>query len=95
MAVRSFRDAKTKAVFHGECPRGFPANILKVARRKLRMVDAAKELVDLKAPPNNKLHELGKDRKGQHAIWINRQYRVCFVWNNGEAYDVEIVDYHD
>ena len=95
MAVRSFRDAKTEAVFHGECPRGFPANIIKVARRKLRMVDAAKELFDLKAPPNNKLHELAKDRKGQHAIWINRQYRVCFVWNNGEAYDVEIVDYHD
>jgi toxin HigB-1 len=95
MAVRSFKDAKAKAVFYGECPRGFPANILKVARRKLRMVDAAKELIDLKAPPNNKLHELGKDRSGQHAIWINRQYRVCFVWNNGEAYDVEIVDYHD
>ncbi|MBR0868356.1 proteic killer suppression protein [Bradyrhizobium diazoefficiens] len=95
MAIRSFKDANTKAVFDGNCPRGFPTTIVRVARRKVRMVDAAKELFDLKAPPNNKLHELEKDRKGQHAIWINKQFRVCFVWRDGEAYDVEIVDYHD
>jgi proteic killer suppression protein len=59
------------------------------------MVDAAKELTDLKAPPNNKLHELDRDRKGQYAIWINRQYRVCFVWNGSDALDVEVTDYHD
>jgi proteic killer suppression protein len=95
MAIRSFKDAPTKAVFDGLCPRGFPANIVRVARRKLRMVDAARELKDLKAPPNNKLHDLEKDRQGQHAIWINRQYRVCFVWKDGDAHDVEIADYHD
>jgi toxin HigB-1 len=95
MAIRSFKDAATKAVFDGICPKGFPSNIIRVARRKVRMLDAAKELTDLRAPPNNKLHELGKDRKGQHAIWINRQYRICFVWKDGEAIDVEITDYHD
>ena len=94
MAIRTFRDAATKAIFDGVCPKGFPANIIRVARRKIRMIDAAKELIDLRAPPNNKLHELQKDRKGQYAIWINRQYRVCFVWRDGEAYDVEITDYH-
>lgn len=94
MAIRSFRDTDTRAVFDGSCPRGFPASIVRVARRKLRMIDAAKELVDLKAPPNNKLHELDRDRKGQHAIWINRQYRVCFVWKDGDASKVEITDYH-
>jgi proteic killer suppression protein len=95
MAIRSFKDAATKAVFDGSCPRGFPTNLVRVARRKVRMVDAAKELKDLKSPPNNRLHELEKDREGQHAIWVNRQYRVCFVWKDGDAYEVEITDYHD
>jgi proteic killer suppression protein len=94
MAIRSFKDTNTKAVFDGFCPKGFPTNIVRVARRKLKMVDAAKELKDLKAPPHNKLHELEKDRQGQQAIWINRQYRVCFVWKDGDAHDVEIIDYH-
>lgn len=68
---------------------------MKVARRKLRMVDAATELKDLMAPPNNKLHALGKDRQGQHAIRINDQYRVCFEWKDKGAHNVEITDYHD
>jgi toxin HigB-1 len=92
--IRSFRDNVTEAVFRGECPKGFPANILRVARRKLLMVDAARELKDLKVPPNNKLHSLQKDREGQHAIWINDQYRVCFEWHEGDAYNIEIIDYH-
>jgi proteic killer suppression protein len=58
------------------------------------MVDAAKQLDDLRAPPGNKLHALSKERQGQHAIWINRQYRVCFTWQNDDAYDVQISDYH-
>jgi proteic killer suppression protein len=66
-----------------------------VAKRKLAMVDAAKRLDDLKAPPGNKLHPLLKRRIGQHAIWINDKYRVCFTWKDGHAYDVEITDYHD
>jgi toxin HigB-1 len=92
--IRSFRDAATELVFHGACPKGFPAGIVKVARRKLRMVDAARELKDLTVPPNNRLHALSHDRAGQYAIRINDQYRVCFVWKNGDAHDVEIVDYH-
>jgi toxin HigB-1 len=68
---------------------------MKVARRKLGMLDATKELRDLEVPPNNKLHSLGKDRKGQHAIRINKQYRVCFEWQDGDAANVEITDYHD
>jgi toxin HigB-1 len=94
MAIREFKDAATASVFAGECPKGFPADIFRVARRKLRMVDAAKTIQDLLVPPNNKLHRLHHDREGQHAIWINAQYRVCFEWRNGDAYGVEITDYH-
>ncbi|HLC09047.1 MAG TPA: type II toxin-antitoxin system RelE/ParE family toxin, partial [Methyloceanibacter sp.] len=68
--IRSFRDDVTKAVYRGECPKGFPSNILKVVRRKLAMVDAAKDLSDLRVPPNNKLHPLHGDREGQYAIRI-------------------------
>jgi proteic killer suppression protein len=71
-----------------------PANLRNVARRKLDMIEAAKELNDLKVPPGNKLHALLGDRRGQHAIRINAQYRICFTWNDGNAYDVEITDYH-
>jgi len=58
------------------------------------MLDAATRLDDLKVPPGNKLHSLKKDREGQHAVWINRRYRVCFRWKDGHAHDVEITDYH-
>jgi toxin HigB-1 len=92
--IRSFKDSNTQVVFNGNCPKGFPADIVRVARRKLRMVDAATKLSDLKIPPNNKLHPLQGDREGQHAIWINDKYRVCFVWTDDGATDVEITDYH-
>jgi toxin HigB-1 len=92
--IRSFADERTQSVFHGKCPPGFPSDILRVARRKVRMIEAARELRDLESPPGNRLHPLFKDRKGQHAIWINRKYRVCFVWRDGDAYEVEITDYH-
>jgi proteic killer suppression protein len=94
MAIKTFATDITKAVYDGECPRGFPANLQKVTRRKLRMIDAAHELMDLKVPPNNKLHPLDKDRAGQHAIWVNDQYRLCFIWRDGDAHDVEFTDYH-
>lgn len=94
MAIRSYRNTATESVFNGVCPKGFPHQIMRVARRKLRMVDAATQLTDLKVPPNNKLHPLEHARAGQHAIWINKQFRVCFTWKNGDAYDVEITDYH-
>jgi len=92
--IKSFRDAATEAFFRGGAPKGFPANIAKVARRKLRMIAAAHDLKDLASPPGNRLHPLKGARKGQHAIRINDQYRVCFRWRDGDAYDVEITDYH-
>lgn len=92
--IKSFRDNRTEALFntgHGDRKwRSFE----RVARRKLLLVDAALSLHDLKAPPNNKLEALKRERAGQHAIRINDQYRVCFRWADGHAYDVEVTDYH-
>lgn len=92
--IRSFADKGTEKVYKGRCPKGFPSKILSAARRKLAMLDAATRLDDLKAPPGNKLHPLADDRKGQHAIRVNDQYRICFKWRDGDAHDVEITDYH-
>jgi proteic killer suppression protein len=92
--IRSFKDKPTEAVFKGECPKGFPAEILNVARRKLAMISAAKDLRDLLVPPRNKLEALKRDRIGQHSIRINKQFRICFVWTPDGPRDVEIVDYH-
>ena len=92
--IRSFRDSVTEAVFHGRCPKGFPADIFPVARRKLGMLDAAVSLNSLRVPPANRLEGLKKDRKGQHSIRINGQWRVCFVWTPEGPTNVEVVDYH-
>jgi proteic killer suppression protein len=94
MPIRGFWDKVTEAVSRGECPKGFPADLVRVSRRKLGMIEAAKELRDLKSPPGNKLHPLEDDRKGQHAIWVNDRVRVCFEWKDGGAQRVEIIDYH-
>lgn len=92
--IRSFRGRDAAAVFDGRCPKGFPADLLRTARRKLEAVNAAIVLADLEAPPGNRLHALKDDRKGQYAIRINDQFRVCFRWVDGNAEDVEIIDYH-
>lgn len=92
--IRGFRDRTTEAVFRGESPKGFPADLVKVARRKLGYLDAAHDLRDLKVPPGNKLEALTKDRKGQHSIRTNDQFRICFRWTAEEPADVEITDYH-
>jgi proteic killer suppression protein len=92
--IRTFRDRATEAVFSGETPKGFPADLAKVARRKLRYLNAAATLGDLKAPPGNRLEALTGNRKGQHSIRINDQFRVCFVWTVEGPSEVEIVDYH-
>ena len=92
--IRSFRDKTTEAVFNGESPKGFPADLVKVARRKLRYLNAACDLGDLGSPPGNRLEALAGDRKGQHSIRINDQFRVCFVWTAEGPAEVEIVDYH-
>jgi len=92
--IRSFRDRITEAVFDGESPKGFPSDLVKVARRKLRFLNAAAELRDLRSPPGNRLEALTGDRMGQHSIRINDQFRVCFVWTAEGPADVEVVDYH-
>ncbi|MGJ4892609.1 type II toxin-antitoxin system RelE/ParE family toxin [Bradyrhizobium sp. HKCCYLRH3099] len=92
--IRSFRDWTTEAVFDGENPKGFPSDLLKVARRKLRYLHAAAGLGDLRSPPGNRLEALTGDRQGQHSIRINDQFRVCFIWTADGPANVEIVDYH-
>lgn len=92
--IRSFRDGRTEAVFNGECPKGFPADLVAVARRKLRYLHAAVTLNDVRSPPGNRLEALTGDRAGQHSIRINDQFRACFVWTTEGPRAVEIVDYH-
>jgi proteic killer suppression protein len=93
--IKSFSDKSTKDFWDtGKSQRMPPANLRKVSKRKLAMLDAAVKLEDLRIPPGNRLEELQHDRKGQHSIAINDQYRVCFVWRDCDAYDVEITDYH-
>lgn len=92
--IKSFKDKTAEAIFSRQQPgKGFPADLVRVAQRKLAMVHAARALADLKAPPANRLEALKGDRAGQHSIRINDQWRICFVWNDG-AENVEIVDYH-
>ncbi|MGA8431950.1 MAG: type II toxin-antitoxin system RelE/ParE family toxin [Candidatus Sulfotelmatobacter sp.] len=91
--IKSFRCAETERLHRRQKSRRFRA-IEQVARRKLRQLDSATELRDLAAPPGNQLEALHGERKGQHSIRINDQWRLCFVWREGHAYGAEIVDYH-
>lgn len=92
--IRSYKDKTTAAVAAGKSPKGFPADLVKAARRKLFVLDNAVVLDDLKSPPGNRLHPLLKDRAGQHAIRVNDQFRLCFRWTDAGPEDVEITDYH-
>lgn len=92
--IRSFRDLYAEAIFSGLRPRRFPSDLCRVARRKLEALNAASVIEDLRSPPGNRLEALSGDRKGQHSIRINDQWRICFVWSDGGADRVEIVDYH-
>ncbi|MBI5419803.1 MAG: type II toxin-antitoxin system RelE/ParE family toxin [Deltaproteobacteria bacterium] len=92
--IKSFRDQETKKVFSREGSRKLPTDIQQVALRKLRMLNNATNLNDLRVPPANRLEKLSRDRAGQHSIRINEQWRICFMWREGNAYDVEITDYH-
>ena len=89
-----FRASETERIWRGEVSRRLPIEIQTVARRKLRMLNNAVSLQDLRVPPANRLEALRGNRKGQHSIRVNDQYRICFVWRLGGAEDVEIVDYH-
>lgn len=92
--IRSFRDRETERVWHGQDSRKYPRDIEERALRKMRQIDASLTLEDLRNPPGNRLERLRGDRTGQWSIRINGQWRICFRWNDGEALDVEIVDYH-
>lgn len=92
--IVSTRGKHAEHVLAGQTPKGFPADLLRQAERRLRAIDAAVELDDLRSPPGNRLETLRGDRKGQHAIRINDQWRICFRWTSRGAEDVEIVDYH-
>ena len=91
--IHSFLNAETEAIFHSQAVPRF-RNIERVARRKLLQLHAATRLDTLKVPPGNHLEALTRDRKGQHSVRINGQWRICFVWRTDGAHQVEIVDYH-
>lgn len=92
--IQSFKEKETEKIFRGQFSRKLPQGIQRVAARKLEHLNAATILETLRVPPGNRLEALGRDRKGQHSIRINDQWRICFVWQDGHAFDVEIVDYH-
>lgn len=92
--IKSFADKDTARIFAREYVRKLPAALLPVAWRKLAQLHAATRLESLRIPPGNRLEALKRDRTGQHSIRINDQWRICFVWKDGDAHRVEIVDYH-
>lgn len=92
--IRSFADPETERIWNGERSRKLPADMQDRALIRLRMLNRAETLDDLRSPPSNRLHALKDDRAGQHSISINMQWRICFVWRDGGADGVEITDYH-
>ena len=92
--IRSFATKATESTWKGERAQSLPPDTQNVARRKLRMLNNADRLQDLRIPPGNRLEKLAGSRNGQHSIRINDQWRICFRWEDGDAYSVEIVDYH-
>jgi proteic killer suppression protein len=92
--IRSFRDKETKKVFRRSVSRRLPQQLQRAALRRLLILDAAESLDDLRVPPGNRLERLSGKRSGQYSIRINRQWRICFLWKDGDALEVEIVDYH-
>lgn len=92
--IGSFKGRFAEAVAAGQCPKGFPPDLVRPAQRKLAALIAATDLDSLRSPPGNRLEALKGDRRGQHSIRINDQWRICFRWNAGRAEEVEIADYH-
>ena len=93
--IKSFAHSDTERIFRGLRPRKIPMQIRKRAARKLILLNAVEDFQDLRVPPGNRLEKLKGDRTGQHSIRINDQWRICFEWREGNAYEVEITDYHD
>ena len=92
--IKSFKNSLTEDAFDGAIRKGFPTDLIKVARRKLRYLNAAHVLADLRVPPGNRLEALKGDRAGQYSIRVNDQFRICFVWTSEGPTDVELTDYH-
>jgi toxin HigB-1 len=92
--IKTFADKETQQVFVAGKSKRLPPDLLRRAIRRLEYIDLARTLNDLKVPPSNRLHALKGDRQGQHSISINDQWRICFRFTEGDAYDVEITDYH-
>jgi len=92
--IESFKCKETEKIFRREYSRKLPTSIQRLAFRKLRMLNRSSTVEDLRVPPGNRLEALSGGRTGQHSIRINDQWRICFIWKNGNAHDVEIVDYH-
>ncbi len=92
--IKTFASKDTETIWQGRVSKKLPTDIQQVARRKLRMLNNTATLNDLRIPPTNRLEALRGDRKGQYSIRINDQWRICFAWEQGDAYQVEIVDYH-
>jgi proteic killer suppression protein len=94
VAIKTFRDKATEAIFNGKFAKAFGPDVSKIALRKLTYLHAVRQLDQLRVPPANQLETLKGDRLGQHSIRVNDQFRICFRWREGDAYDVELVDYH-
>ena len=92
--IKNFADRETEQIFRGQHSRRLPSDLQRIALRKLVQVNAAASLEFLRVPPGNRLEKLSGKRAGQHSIRINDQWRICFRWRDGDAHDVEIVDYH-
>lgn len=92
--IASFADKETEHIWSGRSSRKLPVDIQQRSLAKLAVLNRVKSLEELRNPPSNRLHELDRDRAGQHSISINRQWRICFVWKDGNAHHAEIVDYH-
>jgi proteic killer suppression protein len=92
--IKSFSDNETEKIYQRVYSRRLPRDVQRVALRKLRMLNNAKSLQDLRSPPGNRLEKLRGDRDGQHSVRINDQWRICFEWRENDAYEVEITDYH-
>ncbi|MHB0915204.1 MAG: type II toxin-antitoxin system RelE/ParE family toxin [Thermoleophilia bacterium] len=92
--IKSFKSREAEKIYQGRFSKKLPRDIQRLATRKLEILSAAGELHSLRIPPSNRLEKLKGQRMGQHSIRINDQWRICFVWKSGDAYDVEIIDYH-
>ena len=93
--IKSFKSKETEKIFNGKFSKKLPHDIQRRALIKLHSIDVAEDIADLRIPPSNNLEQLTRDRKGQHSIRINDQFRICFRWVENHAFDVEIVDYHN